>query len=305
MTFLITLIVIILLIVYLKHDWSTGSWSKCTNNTQNRTVICETVDDVTCDDSSCTSTKPSSSQSCTPSPFPSKCDWVRGSWGNCMNKTQTRTVTCENTEGIECNESSCTSSKPSSSQNCTNTNPECGDGNTNKCHIPQYCNDKQKCVYNTQECDSKHICPSNNTCIYDYSGGSISGTGHCANCNDDIGFAKGSLVWIMNMYDTKTKTLYGDIHLEYDDNIDYSSMCPYIDQDGIGNGFIFDSATFCIEKNKNNTFNLIGKIRDPDSDYNSFKLVDKTKNIYLSELIGNTTFKAYLQPYGCTLPTQT
>ena len=235
----------------------------------------------------------------------SKCDWVKGSWSKCTNNTQSRTVTCNNTDGIECNQSSCTSSKPSSSQNCNNTNPECGDGTTNKCHIPQYCNDKQKCVYNTQECDSNRICPSNNTCIYDYSSNSISATGHCANCNDDIGFVKGSVAWIMNFYDTDKKKLYYDIPLKYDYNIDYSYMCPSVYQNvRRGNGFIYGDATFCIEKNKNNTFNLIGKIRDPNSDCKNFKLLDKTKNIYLSDPIGNSTVKAYLRPYGCTLPTQ-
>ena len=114
---------------------------------------------------------------------------------------------------------------------------------------------------------------------------------------------KGSLVWILNLYDTKEKKLYDDVRLRYDDN---KNLCTFIDQAERGNAFIYDeSAIFCIKKNNNNTFDLIGKIPDPESDYTGFKLVDKTKNIYLSDYIGKSTYKAYLRPYGCTLPTQT
>jgi hypothetical protein len=128
--------------------WSTGAWGNCVNGTQTRTVTktpagCTTGTPVN---------KPAISQSCTVAPTCSSTNcgscgtmslctgagcrwaggacmpaivctgWSTGAWGNCVNGTQTRTVTktpagC--TTGTPAN-------KPATSQSCTTTTrPSC------------------------------------------------------------------------------------------------------------------------------------------------------------------------------------
>ncbi|KPA15798.1 A disintegrin and metalloproteinase with thrombospondin motifs 9-like isoform, partial [Candidatus Magnetomorum sp. HK-1] len=101
------------------YSWKTGSWGYCGSNCkQTRTVWCERSDGKQSSDSYCSGNKPSTSQNCTGG----SCtySWKTGNWGNCgSNCQQTRTVWCERSDGTQSNDSNCSGSKPTTSQNCT------------------------------------------------------------------------------------------------------------------------------------------------------------------------------------------
>ena len=117
----------------LSYNWFTYDWSNCvgdcgTNNgTQTRDVICVDSNDETANDSKCTTTKPSTIQSCTASQCAPEVEyyWYTGLWGDCQgecgitNGTQIRDVICKSDTNENVNDSYCESTKPTNSQNCS------------------------------------------------------------------------------------------------------------------------------------------------------------------------------------------
>ena len=135
-----------------------------TSGTQSRSVWCERSDGTTVADSSCAETKPTTSQSCTASCSGSSSrsctascsgsssqsctnysgctySWVTGSWGGCSlscgGGTQTRTVTCQRSDGTTVADSSCAGTKPATSQSC-NTHA-CPLSNGSACSLNSQC----------------------------------------------------------------------------------------------------------------------------------------------------------------------
>ncbi len=109
------------------YSWISTAFSACAcDGTQTRGVSCQNSAGVAAPDSSCTTTKPSTSQACT---APSTCfQWQQGSWSACSNDcgtgAATATVTCVQsatgpTPGATASaESLCTAAKPATSQVC-------------------------------------------------------------------------------------------------------------------------------------------------------------------------------------------
>ena len=112
------------------YQWNSGNWGTCTgacgtgNGTQSRTVYCKRSDGIQVSDSFCTGSKPSTTQACTASACTSY-SWYTGNWSTCSgacgsgNGTQSRTVYCQSSSGSQVSDSSCTGSKPSTTQSCT------------------------------------------------------------------------------------------------------------------------------------------------------------------------------------------
>ncbi len=88
-------------------NWTCGSWSTCTSNTQSRTCT---------DSNNCgvETNKSATTQSCTPTRTP---NWQIGSWSICQNNQQTRTVT-------DLNNCNVTANSPPITQPC-NSQPLC------------------------------------------------------------------------------------------------------------------------------------------------------------------------------------
>jgi len=88
-------------------NWSSGSWSSCTDGSKSRTVTCER--DGYCD----ASTKPSLTADCSVA-------WTVGTWSTCSPEcaegSATRTVSCPS--------NSCTATKPSTSITCGELHPD-------------------------------------------------------------------------------------------------------------------------------------------------------------------------------------
>ncbi|XRB10254.1 thrombospondin [Pseudoscourfieldia marina] len=107
---------------------STGSWSSCSascgGGTQTRSVTCKRSDGQSVSDSSCSGSKPSTSQSCnTQACAPSYTySYATGSWAvcsaSCGGGTQTRSVTCKRSDGQAVADTMCSGTKPSTSLSC-------------------------------------------------------------------------------------------------------------------------------------------------------------------------------------------
>jgi hypothetical protein len=117
------------------YSWQLGNWSSCsatqcgTTGTQTRSVTCVGSDGQTYPATNC-GTTPSASQSCSAAACPSiTYSWQSGSWSSCSatqcgtNGTQTRSVTCQGSDGQTYPASNCASSgaTPASSQPCSAT----------------------------------------------------------------------------------------------------------------------------------------------------------------------------------------
>lgn len=104
--------------------WTTGSYgpaeSACGASTQTRSVTCVRGDGVTVEDAQCGGTKPDATQ---PATSYSACTfaWTIGDYSDpsttCGTSTQTRSVTCQRSDGtVAANEGSCATTKPSTTQ---------------------------------------------------------------------------------------------------------------------------------------------------------------------------------------------
>ena len=102
--------------------WKTGTWGTCNSNCeQTRSVSCKRSDGSNVNDSYCSGLKPSTYQKCTGG----NCTylWKTGSWGTCnSNCEQTRSVSCQRTDGSNVNDSYCSGTKPLTYQSCTGGN---------------------------------------------------------------------------------------------------------------------------------------------------------------------------------------
>jgi len=108
------------------YAWESLSWGACSTTcgtgTQNRTVQCKRSDGTVVADASCTAAKPATSQSCTGT---STCTyaWITSAYGSCSTTcgtgTQSRTVTCQRSDGVNVTDSYCTTTKPVASRACT------------------------------------------------------------------------------------------------------------------------------------------------------------------------------------------
>lgn len=108
------------------YSWKTTDWSSCSktcgNGTQTRIVYCADQTGATADASLCTGTKPPSEQLCNTQPCTSTYSWITGDWSTCSktcgNGTQTRSVSCQRTDGQFVAGSFCTGAQPNSTQAC-------------------------------------------------------------------------------------------------------------------------------------------------------------------------------------------
>lgn len=101
-------------------EWLVGNWSdcnpKCGTGTQTRQVVCKRSDGTVVN--TCENKQPPSTQTCV---NPTLCaSWKVGNWGDCSvtcgGGTQTRSVTCIDTNGNPSN--NCLETKPSDTQPC-------------------------------------------------------------------------------------------------------------------------------------------------------------------------------------------
>lgn len=117
-------------------SWQSSTWNTCSAScwwwTQTRTVQCIRNDGASALDSSCSWTKPISSQSCNtqscsaPAPSPTySYSWQSLAWSTCSATcwwwTQTRTVQCLRNDWVLVIDSYCTTTKPITSQSCNTT----------------------------------------------------------------------------------------------------------------------------------------------------------------------------------------
>ena len=162
--------------------WSAPSSTCSTSATETRTVSCQRSDGTTVASSYCTaSTEPSSSQTLS---VTSGCSytWSSGSWGSCTggsgnwtytpwspasgtyctskldqtrtgscditagSGSQTRTVTCQRSDGTTVASSYCTATEPAASQSCTPTSVNCG----TEAALSQTVSDYGGCTYSWQ-----------------------------------------------------------------------------------------------------------------------------------------------------------
>ena len=112
-------------------EWVSGQWSKCSKTcgvgTQSRTVTCKNSYVGKCVEKD----KPNLIKECGKSPCP---EWVSGPWGKCSKTcgggTQSRTVTCKNSDVGKCSEED----KPDATQECSKSPcPEWVSGPWGKC----------------------------------------------------------------------------------------------------------------------------------------------------------------------------
>ena len=114
---------ILFLILKPKHssdncEWTYSDWSVCdsSGNQTRTTTSCQNTSGIVCADTTKCGT-PILSQSCT---SPDTCSWKYTDWSVCTDQTpnQTRTATCQNTSGIVCDNSKCTSTKDDLTKKC-------------------------------------------------------------------------------------------------------------------------------------------------------------------------------------------
>jgi hypothetical protein len=107
------------------YSWNSTGWSvpaACGSTTATRTVYCQRSDGTTVADASCTGTKPASTQAATDY---SSCtySWNATGWSTpaaCGSTTSTRTVYCQRSDGTTVADTSCSGTKPASTQAATN-----------------------------------------------------------------------------------------------------------------------------------------------------------------------------------------
>ena len=122
-TALFILVIAVIIFVIIKHnnksktpdqcEWSYTDWSTvCTDGKESRVVSCKNKEGVDCDNSKCTSTKPTDKQDC---PDIDRCEWSYTDWTpTCLsdNMPQTRTSICKNTKNGTCDDSKCGQKQP-------------------------------------------------------------------------------------------------------------------------------------------------------------------------------------------------
>jgi thrombospondin motif-containing protein 9 len=100
------------------YSWSIGNWGTCNSNQQTRSVVCRNSNNQNVSDSYCTTSKPSTVQSCTSTTY----SWQTYNWGTCSatcgGGTQTRIVQCEDDYGSVTNNWMCSGGMPPTSQSC-------------------------------------------------------------------------------------------------------------------------------------------------------------------------------------------
>lgn len=110
------------------YVWRTGDWGSCSSNqcnvggTQTRAVECVRNDNVVVADTNCTGTKPEGSRACQ-----GACtfSWRVGNWGACSatacgtTGNRTRAVDCLRSDNTVVADSSCSGTKPATSEVCS------------------------------------------------------------------------------------------------------------------------------------------------------------------------------------------
>lgn len=170
------LVISVIIFVIIKHnnksktsdqcEWSYTDWSTvCTDGKQSRVVSCKNKEGVDCDNSKCTSTKPTDKQDC---PDIDRCEWSYTDWTpTCSsdNMPQKRTSICKNTKNGTCDDSKCGQKQPL----------------TRSCVL-------QCCDKSTSEwsCNTAILgtCPTTTTGIYD-----------CSKCNNGFGFLENVFIF--------------------------------------------------------------------------------------------------------------
>jgi len=93
----------------------------CGGGSQSQSVICQDSTGKTVDDSFCSGSKPSTSQTCNPQACLTY-NWAQSGFGACSatcgGGTQTQTVTCKDNLGNTVNNSFCTGAMPATTQTC-------------------------------------------------------------------------------------------------------------------------------------------------------------------------------------------
>ncbi|MEI6711889.1 MAG: thrombospondin type-1 domain-containing protein, partial [bacterium] len=89
------------------YSWVTGTWGTCNNGQQTRSVTCQNNSTgAIVGNSYCSGTsQPSTTQSCISYTY----SWITGTWGSCINGTQTRSVACQRNDGYIASDSYCLS----------------------------------------------------------------------------------------------------------------------------------------------------------------------------------------------------
>lgn len=100
------------------YTWNPGPWTSCSSAcTQVRNVTCKRSDGHIVDESNCSGSKPSTSQSCTGGDC--TFEWKTEAWSACsIACVQVRSVSCHRGDGVPVSDSLCSVEKPSSSQTC-------------------------------------------------------------------------------------------------------------------------------------------------------------------------------------------
>ena len=115
----VVILIYFLIIKKQTYSWVTGNWGICDqDNNKSRTVECKDNNGNIVNDSYCSSqTKPSGTQQC---PQPQKTySWVTGNWGICdQDNNQSRTVNCDDNNGVIVDDKYCSQPKPPITQQC-------------------------------------------------------------------------------------------------------------------------------------------------------------------------------------------